>query len=137
MGLSLQSHKLASANVEASSECYRRSVFTAFLDHVLQEMTSRFSEVNKFAAMDMCLLSCKVLSLPTEMKKTLFTFYGRDLPSRVTFHQEIVMWKTLWGLLKDPPSSITATLIDDRVSRTTFPNLVTIWVGGGSTELPT
>jgi len=114
-------------NVEGScEEYYRRSVFIPFLDHVLQEMTSRFSEVTKVATLGLCLLPCKVNSLTRDIEDTLLTFYGRDLPSKETFHHEVMMWKTLWGSSSTHPANITATLNDERVSRTTFPNLVTM-----------
>ena len=114
-------------NVEGScEEYYRRSAFIPFPDNMLQEMTSRFSEVTKVAALGLCLLPCKVNSVTPEINDTLLIFYGHDLPSKETFHHEVMVWKTPCRLSRTHRANITVTLSDERVSRTTFPNLVTM-----------
>jgi hypothetical protein len=96
-----------------------------FLDHVLQEMQSRFTAVTKAAVLRLCLLPCKVKCLTLEMEDTLLSFYKRDLPSSCSFRQEVVMWKTLWESADGLPDTITGTLNDRRVSIRSFPNIVT------------
>ena len=101
---SLRSHERVDARhcermlrVHQRSKYYSRSAFIVLLDHVLQEMMSRFSEVTKVAAMGLYLLPCKMESLAPEMEDTLLTFYGHYLPSKETFHYGVIMWKPSGG----------------------------------------
>ena len=62
-------------NVDGSAEDYYRCAFLAFVDHVLQEMQSRFTSITKAAALGLCLLPCKIDSLTLENEDTLPKFY--------------------------------------------------------------
>lgn len=116
-------------NVEGSAEeFYRRSVFLTFLDHVLQEMRSRFSKVTETAAKGLYLLPCKVQSLTSEMEDNILKLYRNELPSPHSFSQEIRLWKTLWNSMTESelPATIQATLAHRRVSQRSFPNLFSL-----------
>ena len=104
----------------------RRSAYLTFLDHVLQEMKSRFSGVYRNATMGLYILPNNVNNLTAEMTDTIMSFHSRDLPAAATFLQEIKLWQNLWRTADEKPTSIEDTLNHPRVSSMTFPNIVSI-----------
>ena len=112
----------------SAEEYFRRSAFNPFLDHVLQEMRTRFPEVSKSAALGARLLPAKASQLNADLEADLLSLYGGDPPSPATFHHKIIMWKTLWKPASSAaaPDAIASLLEDKRVSRATFPNVYTL-----------
>ena len=125
---------------------FRRSAYLTFLDHVLQEMKSRFSGVYRNATMGgqsigtvfqgpgfesrwrcmfftlvvwVYILPNNVNNLTAEMTDTIMSFHSRDLPAAAT-------WQNLWRTADEKPTSIEDTLNHPRVSSVTFPNIVSI-----------
>ena len=87
-----------------------------------------FTGVTKAAAMSLCLLPCKVISITSEIEESILQYYKRDLPIASTFHQELMIWKMMWmsANKEELPSTLTATLNHGRVSSKNFPNISTV-----------
>ena len=82
------------SNVEATTaeEYWRRTVFVPFLDHLLAELSDRFSTMASKAVQGMLLLPPNVQKLTKVKIEELLVAYGNDLPSRSTFQQEVKLW---------------------------------------------
>ena len=120
------------SNVEATTaeEYWRRTVFVPYLDHLLAELSDRFSTMASKAVQGMLLLPPNVQKLTKVKIEELLVAYGNDLPSRSTFQQEVKLWKCLWEsdaerqVASDLPQTISETLVIATAQR--FPNINTI-----------
>ena len=124
-------HQTTRENYTASTprEYYRLKLTIPFLDHLIEEMESRFpSEMcnlyNVFYVIPAVFLHCKDLDWKVEFMKFVAA-YEDDLPSPRRIHAELDMWETAWkqGLEIIEYSSIADTL--QHCNRVAFPNIFT------------
>jgi len=119
-------------NVPAESPLiyYRRAVFVPLLDHLIEELGSRFSVMAQRAVQVLCLLPHNLSTMTPAKAQSLMEVYENDLPSPQTFHQELKMWTSKWQLAKASggvvPGSLTTTL--DVVNPIAFPNIYRLLV---------
>ena len=105
---------------------YRRTIFIPFLDKIISELETRFSQLAKCATRAMHLIPSNLHNLVETSINELNEFYGPDLPFRTSLRQEIRLWRQLWGKATYLPTGISETLTSDCVSYTSYPNICTI-----------
>ena len=119
----------ARSNVDASSpeECWRRSVFVPFLDHIIQELSDRFSQLNEDAVKRLNLLPSNLSNLSAEDIHIICKRFRTDLPSSEFFCQEVRRWKALWSAqLTELSSSLSDTMLSQVYVPKSYPNIATI-----------
>ena len=88
-------------------EYYKRNVTLPLVDHLLMELTSRFSEEAKRATEGLKLI-------PPDSTDTngLFDFYENDLPSPETVDTEVHIWRMKWDKVPGPdlPDTLSKAL---------------------------
>ena len=103
------------SNVSADSpeEYFRRSLTIPFFDHMVQELTSRFSNAQQQCIpMGQSIIPKKMKQSTewrTNFKKFLDT-YSCDLVSEHNINSELDMWEMFWDDKPDPPSTSQETL---------------------------
>ena len=119
----------ARSNIEASSpmEYWRRTGFVPFLDHFLQELDNRFSQLAQDAIKGFCLIPSELPRLLESDITTLFERFKDDLPSPSSFNQEIRRWKMLWSNIEHSPSTLVDTLGSNRYVPRSYLNIATIF----------
>ena len=75
------------------SEYYRVNTFLPFVDHVLQYMEDRFPEELAPAMTAWYLIPCNTASLSKSIVDKICKEFEVDLPSSMTFSQEVDRWK--------------------------------------------
>ena len=115
------------SNVEADTPqvYWRRTVFLPFLDHLLSELSSRFTEHNKRAIEGLQLLPITINSVNEERVKQLYEHFKQDLPAPESFNQEFKLWTQRWKSCSSIlPQNISETL--EQVDSKVYPNICTI-----------
>ena len=101
------------SNVEADTPqvYWRCTVFLPFLDHLLSELSSRFTEHNKRAIEGLQLLPITINSVNEERVKQLYEHFKQDLPAPESFNQEFKLWTQQWKSCSSIlPQNISETL---------------------------
>ena len=108
-------------------EYWRRTVFVPFLDHLLQELDNRFSQLSQDAIKGFCLIPPELPRLSESDITTLFERFKDDLPSPSSFNQEIRRWKMLWSNIEHSPSTLVDTLGSNHYVPRSYLNIATIF----------
>jgi hypothetical protein len=119
------------SNVEADTpeDYWRRTVFVPFIDHLLQELDNRFSQINSSAIPGLLLLPCNLEKLNDKKMQKIYESFETDLPSPRTFHQEVRLWKRYWNAnMTNAPKDMPSTLafISEANLEKQYPNIVQI-----------
>ena len=116
------------SNVPASTpESYwRRAVFISFLDSMISELGSRFTDMSHASVQGLLLLPKHCQSLTPHHQAAILKAYAPDLPDASTFEAEIRRWKRKWEYAGAAtlPTSVTETL--GAVNAVAYPNIVCI-----------
>ena len=82
---------------EAVEEYFRHSVTIPFLDHLTTELSFRFDEHTKKAALVQHLLPARIKSASSAQDiMQAVTVYGDDLPNKDIVDEEYARWKAKW-----------------------------------------
>ena len=101
---------------------WRRSVFLPFVDHLVSELSARFTQLNKKAIQGLLFLPPNLTSLTVEKVVELHEHFCEDLPTPEAFKQEVKMWKQRWNYCSTPgPNSLSETL--KQVNSKAYPNI--------------
>ena len=114
-------------NVEADTPqaYWRRSVFLPFVDHLVSELSGRFTQLNKEAIQGRLILPPNLTSLTEEKVVELCEHFCEDLPAPEAFKQEVKMWKQRWNYCSTPvPNGLSGTL--EEVNSKAYPNIFTV-----------
>ena len=115
------------SNVEADTPqaYWRRAVFLPFVDHLISELSSRFTQLNKKAIQGLLLLPPNLTSLTEEKMVELHEHFYEDLPAAEAFKQEVKLWKQRWNYNSAPvPHDLSETL--EQVNSKAYPNIFTV-----------
>ena len=115
------------SNVEADTPqaYWRRAVFIPFVDHLLSELSTRFTQLNKKAIQGLLLLPPNLTSLTEAKILEIYEHFNEDLPEPEAFRQEVKLWKERWNCCLTPvPHSLSETL--EQVNSKAYPNISTI-----------
>lgn len=110
---------------DSPSEYYRRVISVPFLDHLITQIESRFTDEN----MKLLYVS---YGLPTNVLKTnwienfsvFLSMYTDDLPEPRYLQTELRTWESKWETASGAPPETLADLLP-RIDKITFPNLYT------------
>lgn len=114
-------------NAEADSveDWYRVNVAIPFLDHIIAELDSQFSQLAKTASQLLCLvpsvMSSSSSSSDSNNLDELVELYKDDLPSPELFNQEFSRWQHNFQTRESRPDSCAEAL--KKCDRTIFPNV--------------
>ena len=85
---------------DSPSQYYLRTLSIPIIDHLLSELTTRFSSHHKTALLGFCLIPVALISMSSESFSEscfkLAEMYRGDLPSPKSFSSEIETWKVKW-----------------------------------------
>ena len=115
---------------ETPKDYWRRSVFLPFLDHLLTELSSRFSAMTKAAVGGLRLLPEKAKTMDVErVRADLLQAYEVDLPEAEHLDAELRVWKTKWSSVPSEikvPSTVEDTLKSVSGQELLFPNVLQV-----------
>ena len=116
------------SNVEADTPetYYRRSVFVPFVDNMVEQLASRFSQLTLHACRALLLMPANLENLTEDHGQKLRQFYEPDLPSPLSFEQELRLWKSQWHDECDKPASLQLTLSHKYSNQKVYPNVCAI-----------
>ena len=113
---------------EEPAEYYKRSITIPFLDHLVTQLQSRFSNDQQLVARGLSLVPAIMKDSGSSWKKhvmDLATVYEGDLPSADNMDMEIVCWETKWkDHIGELPSKPKETLV--YCDYNYFPNIHTL-----------
>ncbi|CAN8017391.1 unnamed protein product [Ixodes persulcatus] len=121
----------SNAPASSVSEYYRRNVALPFLDHVIQEMDSRFPKNDRVGFGLLQLLPPAIVSANLEKLRQDLLFWEIDLPSPSSLRMELKEWCHFWSQEErtDKPNiNSLIKLTDEDV----FPNIKTLQRVGGT-----
>ena len=82
---------------DSPSQYYLRTLSIPIIDHLLSELTTRFSSHHKTALLGFCLIPVALISMSSQSSSEscfkLAEMYWEDLPSPESFSSEIQTWK--------------------------------------------
>ena len=99
-------------NVEAddAETYYRRTIFLSFLDGMIAQLAVRFPSLNAQATRGLLLIPTNLEQMSKENGRSIEEYYGPDMPSAPTFHQEIRLWRHNWSSYVNKPTTLQDTL---------------------------
>ncbi|XP_062512673.1 52 kDa repressor of the inhibitor of the protein kinase-like [Corticium candelabrum] len=105
---------------------WRRAVFIPFIDSMISELGSRFTDMSHASVQGLPLLPKHCQSLTPHHQAAILKAYAPDLPDDPTFEAEIRRWKRKWEYAGAAtlPTSVTETL--GAVNEVAYPNIVCI-----------
>eukprot|EP00795_Rhopilema_esculentum_P016928 gene16928-biopygen6032 len=106
------------------TEYYRLSFSVPFLDHLINQISVRFSDRNIAAFDGFYAVPSNVLAHPDWKSKfeAYLSFYIDDLPEPRFLQTELAMWEETWkGHKQTPPSSLESLM--PMIDKLTFPNI--------------
>ncbi len=106
---------------DGPEEYYKRSVTIPFLDHLLNELDTRFSCLHERAAVGMSLVPSVMLSRPSTEE---LSFFSDDLPHHDALHAELNQWYVLWEGASEKTDNLTDAM--KQCDGKYFPNVKTI-----------
>jgi hypothetical protein len=99
------------------SSYYLRTVSIPLVDHLLNELDSRFTDETLISYTGLYLIPSKIVSMQSsssswkEKVKPFLDFYDDDFPNPKAFHAELDLWEKFWVTNKSLcPSNAIATL---------------------------
>ena len=118
---------------ESSQQYFKRAIFIPFLDSILEQFSMRFSNLAQRAAYALTLVPCSSTTTCASVHvhqpeiDAILDFYGEDMPASESFVQELKSWQHMWNSVEDAkPSTLSQTLMDDRVCPVMYPNITKI-----------
>lgn len=127
-----QTHR-SNTPADTPSEYYCRTITIPFLDHLLVEMTHRFSKHQQTALLGLSIIPSIMISISSEQLhckvQQLADLYEQDLSSPECLHSELLGWQLKWKKHseengeKSLPSSPTSTICQ---TSSMFPNVKTL-----------
>ncbi len=111
---------------DTAKEYFKLALFYPFVDSILQEINSRFNEITNHAVQGLRLLPANLHLLDQGTKNEIFSYYQSDLPSAISYNQELRLWENLWQNEGNKPSSISGTLDDPKTCSLMYPNVTKI-----------
>ena len=107
---------------------FKKTISIPFLDHLIADITSRFTNHTKQAATLQRLLPHNITpssSLLSSMNEAI-SFYCDDLPNANIVDEELCRWKSKWLLVprEDRPKTLTESM--KNCCSKTFPNIFTL-----------
>lgn len=128
-----QQHR-ANIPAENPSDFFKRVITIPLLDHLLQEMKTRFATHQMIVLNGLCLVPAVLVQLPLadlkEKLNSLVELYKTDLPSPGSIFSEFHAWQVKWKKQLDMngPTSLPKTPAEalKKASSLLFPNVRTI-----------
>ena len=115
------------SNVESTTpeEYWRRTAFLPFLDHLITEFESRFSELSSAAVQGLLLLPGNLNNLNDEKEAEIRSRFAADLPEPNTFQEELKRWRKKWEIQALADASLPSNINDALLEANTlsFPNI--------------
>ncbi|XP_063435948.1 52 kDa repressor of the inhibitor of the protein kinase-like [Mytilus trossulus] len=96
---------------------YRRAVFLPFLDSMIQQFEIRFGERAVSVVRALALIPNNIHQTTDEAIDDIINYYEVDMPFPDSFRQEFRLWKELWRVQNEKPTTLTSTLTDPRMNR--------------------
>ena len=121
-----QQHR-ANQPFESVEEYFRHSVTIPFLDHLISELSFRFDEHTKKAALVQHLLPVRICSTSSVQDiDQAVAFYGNDLPNKSIIDEEYERWKGKWIMIapQDRPQNLSDSL--KQCCSHSLPNIFTL-----------
>ena len=106
---------------DGDEEYFRRNVYYPFIDHCVQQFSSRFPDAAKSSFLGYKLLPSKLSTLTNSELDTIEKYYSPDLPCRQSFRGEIEKWKTKYS--HETPEQSDLVDILTVADRDFFPNI--------------
>ncbi|XP_061173542.1 uncharacterized protein LOC133182709 [Saccostrea echinata] len=91
------------------SQYWKRAMYLPFVDHLIQELTSRLvKNEDRFAAQTLIPQNLHVLT--NDMLNKIFTCYHDDLTATtvVEFQEEVDRWRIKWDMARDPTCKLAS-----------------------------
>ncbi|XP_073251404.1 52 kDa repressor of the inhibitor of the protein kinase-like [Porites lutea] len=117
---SRQQHR-ANAPHDTPEEYYRRNLFVPFLDHITQEMSSRFGNTQKTAVQLLGLVPSITVSHTDANIDAVSEMYRSDLPNPQTLDVEYHRWTRKWQSERSQPDALQPAL--EVCDADIFPNI--------------
>ncbi|XP_049520900.1 52 kDa repressor of the inhibitor of the protein kinase-like [Dermacentor silvarum] len=121
----------ANAPAADAREYYRLNVAVPFLDHVIQEMDSRFPKSDRVGLALLQLLPPAVTSVDLEKLRNDLLFWEIDLPAPCSLKMELREWRNFWsregGAVEHNISNLIKSTDED-----VFPNIKSLLRIGGT-----
>ena len=116
---SRQSHR-SNTPYTGPEDYYRRTVFLPFLDHIIQEMSTRFGPTQEKASKLFSLVPSEAIKFDADISN-LVELYEDDLPSPHLTNFEYARWQRKWKGTQQVPENLGEAL--QQCDADTFPNL--------------
>lgn len=135
VGLPRRCHRQTQrSNVAADTpkDYWRRTVFIPFLDHLLNELNSRFSALTKASVRGLLLLPAKAKGMDvTKVCADVLEAYRADLPDPDGLVAELRLWKRKWASISVTEGTIIPQNLDETLAAVSgqellFPNVVQV-----------
>ena len=112
---------------QSVEEYFRHSVTIPFLDHLISELSLRFNEHTKKAALVQHLLPVWICSSSSMQDiEQPVAFYGDDLPNRSIVDEDYECWKAKWILIPSQDRSQTLSDSLKHCCSINLPNIFTL-----------
>ena len=124
-----QTHR---SNVEATSpqQYYLRNMAIPFLDHLISELESQFTNVTKTVSKLLFLIPSliKIKDPNFEDLEETFNFYKSDIPSPEVFQEEYNAWKFKWKITSTTPEELPSNCASaiQECNELLYPNIFTL-----------
>ncbi|XP_062505475.1 uncharacterized protein LOC134182112 [Corticium candelabrum] len=111
--------------VENPKTYWRCTTSIPFLDHLIAELSTRFSQLNQQAIKGLRLLPCNLTTLTDGEVAELYKRFHQDLPAAEAFEQEVKLQIEKWKLFPTQlPDNICETL--QQANDKLYPNICTL-----------
>jgi hypothetical protein len=113
---------------QSASDYYRVNVFYSFVDHVVQELDTRFNNQHKGITAAQVLVPSYHHQLDSETVATMVSFYNKFVPFETSCHfeMEVAKWKKKFYSVPAEQKPTTAALAIRECSPGIFPMIHTI-----------
>ena len=98
----------AKTSSDTVEEFLKKFTSIPFLNHVLQEKETRFTDLYKRITFGLMLVPSKVHNLKN--MDGLFTFFSDSIPSPYSINAEIKQWCMKWSKIDDTPGTLISTI---------------------------
>ncbi|CAG2200917.1 unnamed protein product [Mytilus edulis] len=88
---------------------YRRAVFLPFLDSMIQQFEIRFGERAVSVVRALALIPNNIHQTTDEAIDDIINYYEVDMPFPDSFRQEFRLWKELWRVQNEKPTTLSVT----------------------------
>jgi len=111
------------ANISSESpEIYwRRAIFIPYLDNLIAQLSSRFTDFSQVAMQGLGLIPNNLANLTEENVRKIATYFEEDLPCIQSIEQEVELWRRQWQSAEKKPTNIQTTL--QEMNEHLYPNI--------------